>query len=292
MDKAIGRAWCFTINNPKAKPELTHTRYVVYQLEKGEEGTEHYQGFVYFDKLVSFKQLKEMLPTAHIEKAKSIEASIKYCKKEDSRVDGPWESGEPPQQGKRSDLDACAAMVMAGASNHEVAKEHPATFTRYSNGLAALRSALQSAEPRTHQTIGISVFGVPGIGKSYWAQKTYPGAYWKAKGPWWNGYNRHEVVILDEFYGWLPFDTLCRLLDATPYTVEIKGGFVEFVAKTIVFLSNKHVEDWYRSVDTIHQVAVKRRITQMEILVFKADPTPRVSPIFHPPPPTHIGDQQ
>lgn len=36
------------------------------------------------------------MPGAHIEICRDVEASIKYCSKEDTRIDGPWTHGESP----------------------------------------------------------------------------------------------------------------------------------------------------------------------------------------------------
>jgi len=50
-------AWFFTLNNPEAWPlDLDTWRrkpvYLVYQLEVGEEGTPHLQGYAYFEKQI------------------------------------------------------------------------------------------------------------------------------------------------------------------------------------------------------------------------------------------------
>jgi len=45
------RCWCFTLNNPEeelAVNEWDGIAYAVWQLEIGEEGTVHYQGYVNF----------------------------------------------------------------------------------------------------------------------------------------------------------------------------------------------------------------------------------------------------
>ena len=73
------------------------------------------------------------------------------------------------------------------------------------------------------------------------------GAYWKQRSNWWDGYSTQETVVLDEFYGWLPFDLLLRLCDRYPLLVETKGGQVQFVAKTIIITSNSLPSNWYRS---------------------------------------------
>jgi hypothetical protein len=90
------------------------------------------------------------------------------------------------------------------------------------------------------------LLGAPGIGKSQAALRENPGAYWKNKSAWWDGYQGHEVVILDEFDStWFPWATLLKLLDSTPLNIEVKGGTVPFVAKKIVITTNRNPWDLY-----------------------------------------------
>lgn len=56
------------------------------QLEKGEEGTEHYQLMVKTPQ-ERFAALKKVFPTAHIEVARSRKALEQYVHKEDTRVE-------------------------------------------------------------------------------------------------------------------------------------------------------------------------------------------------------------
>ncbi|AWB36049.1 master replication initiator protein [Sophora yellow stunt virus] len=88
--------WCFTINNPSSPLSLHETmKYMVYQLEEGENGTRHFQGYVEMKKRTTLNQMKRLFPTAHLEKRKGTQSEARaYCMKQDSRVEGPWEYGE------------------------------------------------------------------------------------------------------------------------------------------------------------------------------------------------------
>lgn len=102
----------FTEANPLAEEGLLdflmlpeYVKYVVYQLEVGAEGTEHYQGYMELSGKHSFKKLHSIygLERAHFETRRGSAAqAITYCTKKDTRVDGPWEWGEPKEQGKVS----------------------------------------------------------------------------------------------------------------------------------------------------------------------------------------------
>jgi len=261
LRSARSRAWCFTINNPEATPVFGGAeQYLVYQLEEGLEGTRHYQGFVYFGQPKSFNQLKGWLPTAHLEVAQSVSGSIAYCQKPDTRVDGPWESGTRPQQGHRSDLDAVAEQVLQGVPVRELARANATAFVRYHRGLQALRAA--TATPRSALTQCTTIVGPTNVGKTTWVLNQYPGAYWKPPlSKWWDNYDQEDVVVIDEFTGWLPIEFMLRLLDRTPLLVENKGGVVNFAATKVFLLSNKYPEEWYPGNPLLPSLL--RRMTQM-----------------------------
>lgn len=72
-----------------------------------------------------------------------------------------------------------------------------------------------------------------------------------AMGTWWDGYSGQTVVVIDEFYGWLGYDFLLRLLDRYSFAVETKGGSVSFTSKLVIFTSNKPPSEWYRNVQDL-----------------------------------------
>ena len=39
-----------------------------------------------------------MFPVSHIELCKNPKGALEYCLKEDTRIDGPWEFGEPTKK--------------------------------------------------------------------------------------------------------------------------------------------------------------------------------------------------
>lgn len=101
-DKRINpsKVWCFTYNNPEEKfIDFITSNYrivkYVFQLEKGENGTTHFQGCIKFDSNVRPKNLfGPDWDKIHWEKCSNWEASVRYCQKRESRVRGPWIKGE------------------------------------------------------------------------------------------------------------------------------------------------------------------------------------------------------
>lgn len=191
--------------------------------------------------------MKKILPTAHWEPRRGTqEQAIAYCKKQDDTYrEGPWEIGTPKAQGKRSDLIEIKRKLDEGASEATIADEHFSTWTRSYKALREYKR-LKTAK-RTWKTEVTVIWGPTETGKSRQCAAEYPLAYWKPEGKWWDGYEGHETVVWDEFYGGCPFEFMLRLCDRYPLTLETKGGTVEFVAKRIIFTSNNPPETWYNN---------------------------------------------
>ena len=165
--------------------------------------------------------------------------------------------GEPQEgrQGQRSDLLALKSALDEGSTDLQLWEEFFPTMMRYYKGVAQYQ-ILKRDQRRWKSKVYVLV-GEPGTGKSKWALDNFPNAYWKQRGNWWDGYH-HDEVVLDDFYGWLPFDTLLRLLDRYPLLVETKGGQASFIAKTIVITSNALPREWYQNIRNYSALA--RRI--------------------------------
>lgn len=71
------RAYCFTLNNYTEEEYLSVTslesKYLVVGKEKGESGTPHLQGFIYFENPRGFNSVKKSIPRAHLEISKGTQ---------------------------------------------------------------------------------------------------------------------------------------------------------------------------------------------------------------------------
>lgn len=180
-------------------------------------------------------------------------------------VDGPMESSLPRVIGQGFDgtfaelvaglegkkkrsleerLQEIRTKIHAGASEFEISEEHFSEWVRYRQSFKAFR--IMCEEPRSWKSKVIVIQGPTGTGKSKYCMEEHAEAYWKGRDQWWDGYEGQETVIIDEFYGWIPFDLLLRLLDRYPLQVEVKGGKVNFSAKLIIITTNKNPRMWYK----------------------------------------------
>lgn len=261
------RSICFTINNPtKIKKEEWNwpdsVRYVVWQLEKGESGTTHIQGYIEFIKTMSFKAIKEILgQNTHIEKRRgSRDQARKYCMKEDSRIDGPWEYGEwISGPGHRTDIEIVLESLKEGKTEKEICEEHPVEWAK--NYKVIDRYNLLNSHKRDRKTAFHVLIGDPGTGKSKTVSELSPNGYWKPPGQWFDGFTGKEDLILDEIDKQnLPIGLVLLLADRYPCRVAVKGSHVNFNAERIFATSNLPVEEWFPVAKDIEMKALLRRI--------------------------------
>lgn len=260
-----GRNWCLTINNCDEFIPFNDTQfgYLVQGRETAPTtGTRHLQVYVQFKDRKRLAQVIEAFPGSHAELARgSPSQNREYCIK-----DGDFcEDGEPLKQGQRSDLsdvkriidDNIAAGRGYGHTIGQLREEHFAAYIRYERSIS--RDIQRQIPNRTWETVGFIHWGATGTGKTRYCQETYPDAFWLSGTKWFDGYEGQEVVIVDEFYGWLPFSMLQRMLDRTPYNVETKGGTRKFLAKEVHFTSNKPLDEWYPGIHPNVKASLERR---------------------------------
>lgn len=262
------RNWMFTLNNPSdhiMKPNTwPDMKYVIWQVESGENGTPHWQGYIQFKTSHRLNWLKTRCSrTAHWEPRKGThEQAVEYCSKSETRISGPFIFGDPPTPGKRTDLVELKQDLDEGLNLRQIASNHFAPYIKYARGIQSYRRLMSS--PRNFKTTVTVLYGDTGVGKSKLMQTFAPLAYWKTTGDkWWDDYDFQDEVVIDEFYGWLPYAYLLRLLDRYPMYVETKGGMVNFTAKHIYLAANNPPDLWYNWSDKMRFDPLDRRIDNL-----------------------------
>lgn len=138
----------------------------------------------------------------------------------------------------------------------EIALSYPVPFVKYHAGFYKYR--LETSEDRSGEPNIIILWGPTGCGKSRLVHSSFPRAYRKPKAKWWDGYHTQDTVILDDFYSWISYDELLRVLDWYPLMVEFKNNYVRIFANTFVFTSNQDPMEWYGKIGD--RTALHRRI--------------------------------
>lgn len=265
------RYWCFTLNNPDETQDGDDPNhwgglaYAVWQLERGENGTRHFQGFCVFTTKKSLSGCKRLSQRAHWGIMRTnVEACIAYCTKQDTREGGPWSVGERPRgptQGRRTDLERIKRRLDSGESVRAIAQDHFSDYLRYAKGFNDYRKLVQ--QRRSTDPIVIILWGPTGIGKSRYASSVAPRthAYWKDPGEWWEGYDGESVVVWDEFRrDNCKITDLLRWFDRYPVNAMVKGGSVPLHANLFILTSNEPSREWFLGADGEHQRALQRRI--------------------------------
>lgn len=278
------RSFCFTINNPTLPLTIPqekkdkHVRYVSWQLESGDQGTRHYQGFIQLKSPQRISLLKSFGPDwarGHYEITKGTpDQAREYSRKEESRLEGPYEIGTYTSQGKRTDLQSVVDQANEGKTLQEIAMDNPTTFVRFHRGIERFLQVTRT-EKRTWKTQLYIFWGQAGTGKSRWAHSLDEEPYFLRRGNgnsvWFDGYTGQSVVVLDDFYGWIPYDLLLRLTDRYSLTVDVKGGSVPFLAKYVVLTSNKPWTEWYDFANKPMDPEALRRRIDAEVELRKGD---------------------
>lgn len=267
------KAWIGTLNNPTDEQCQQLIGYVsgckayTAQLEVGDNGTPHLQFCFVRHDTIRFLALKRELHDAglgnpHIECARDIKASLKYCNKQDTRA-----PNQPPGyilahgveayagQGTRSDLAIIAGIIRDGGSMRDAALEGSTAFIRNYRGLQRFQDLVAPVQPRNDPRRWPQVYilwGNSGTSKSTAARdKAGDKAYhlpYSDNYKWWADYDPrlHDTIIIDDFdplnMKWHFFK---RMINWTPCKVETKGGFVELTARRFILTCNTPPEQWW-----------------------------------------------
>lgn len=276
MPSAIrSRRYVFTVNNPEGEIDTSNDsiRYCVYQLEQGKEGTKHYQGYVEFKKqmtLAGVKKLGGHWENMHLEIAKgSQEQCIKYCTKEDTRLEEPIEYGEKAKEGApKRKLEDVAKDILDGASIKQVALQDKEHFIRHHKGIIAFKNI--TSKERCWKTKGWVFYGDTGCGKSYTAKSMFPNAFHVPDNDinklWFDGYDGQETIVFNDFNCKMSITFLLNLIDEYPQQLPIKGGHVQNLAKNVIFTSNIDYDQWYKNYFekvSQHKKAFDRRMEEI-----------------------------
>ena len=141
-------------------------------------------------------------------------------------------------------------------------EEHFPTWFSYNRSLVMYYALKQPK--RNFKTFCVYFYGDPGVGKSRLSydisKNLFPDVtpYYKTKGQWWDLFSNEMVIIWDDFRGdCYEAQELFRLCDRYDYKVQVKGGFMNFNSKVILFTSNINSVYLYR--DTIG-IPLERRL--------------------------------
>lgn len=275
------RRWCITdntieenFNTEDWKDKLPGScTYAIWQKEKAESGKIHIQAFLKLSKPMRIAGLKKVLGNVHCEQTKGTdEQAANYCRKEETRIEGPFESGELTRQGQRRDLEIVAEQLAKKRRLDDVALENPETYIKFHGGIKALAQVHAREGATKFRNVQVHViYGKTGVGKTSSILKTeedLKNTYILEKfeqNLWFDGYQGQKQVIFDDFYGDIKPKVMLRLLDKYPVRLDVKNGFTYANWENVYITSNVHPKEWYSKGDVPEDVleGIQRRISKI-----------------------------
>lgn len=271
---AKSKNYCFTLNNYSAgeieflKNEVV-CKYLVAGKEVGENGTPHLQGQVVFANQRAFSGAKAALgPRFHIEVTKDLQASILYCKKDGDFFEVgvmPKDQVAKGKAGKESS-EALWKKIREGAETNDYSAIPDKIRVTQCRNLDYVHSRFLKTKVLADTFEEMEwYFGGTGTGKSRTARTDYPGAYIKMLNKWWDGYEHHDVVIIEDIDP-TSASHLAHFIktwtDHYPFPAEIKGNTISIRPRKFIITSNYRIEEIFP--DRRDYEAIMRRFNVWE----------------------------
>ncbi|MFZ4500388.1 MAG: hypothetical protein ACOYMZ_02695 [Minisyncoccia bacterium] len=273
--------YCFTIHNytkvelknfHKLAEALEKHRYISYGLEIAPENkTPHIQGYVelktaqrysFLHNYFNFKRKKEVLKF-HVEIANGTAEDNKKYNSKDGEF---FEFGESTTQGTRTDLKVIKEAVKANPKNLKgTIDEHGNNYQQIKFAESLTKYYLENRDPSAPPIV-YWIYGSPGIGKTRMIYRNFKDVCPVSSYNWLGtDYAQNECFLLDDFRrDDLPFNTVLKITDRYPFTLEFKGSQIPLNSPYIIFTSPKSIEETYHfSGEDIKQL--HRRIIQIHI---------------------------
>lgn len=263
------RKWFLTINNycdlewDKATKEIKNCSYGICCKEVGEQGTHHIHIWLHYKNARTDVSIQKKFPRANKQEGKGLDSHQEYLKK-----DGHFEEyGTPEKQGKRNDLEVVKGIVKNGGTMKDIIE----VSTSYQSMKCGELLLKYNEPPREIEPIEVIwYYGRAGSGKTKKVFDTEVNVFRPTTYKWWEGYDRHTVVLLDDWRpNWCSFCNMLKLTDIYPFRVQTKGGSRQVCYKKIYITSHSHPRDYYEDLEDSDYLQLKRRIT--EIMCFDTE---------------------
>lgn len=260
-----GKYWLLTIPQHYFTPYLPNDcAYIEGQLEQGTEtGFLHWQVVVCFLRRTRLGGVKTVFGDAcHAELSRSGAAN-NYVRKEDTSIDGTYfRLGRTPfNRSDPKDWDC----VLNSAKCGNFSDIPSDILIRCYSSIKNIAKDNLSPVP-IERTVNV-YWGPTGTGKSRraWEEATFSAYPKDPMSKFWDGYQSHTYVVIDEFRGDIAISHVLRWFDRYPVIVEAKHGAVCLVATHIWITSNLNPLLWYPNIGDETRDALMRRLNVIKI---------------------------
>lgn len=267
------RGYVFTWNNYSLETEeylqtliRDECKYGCYGREEAPTtGTPHLQGYLEFEHPRHFKRVCQLLRGAWVgvRRGTTLQAA-EYAQK----TLNVWSHGTIPEgSGRRTDVKQALEAVREGKSIGSFALDVNFQTLRHAE------VASKYCEPtRDWRPVVTWIYGTSGTGKSTLARDLCDDVepwYSDQNLTWWNGYDAHENVIINDFRAhFAPLSTMLLLLDRFPYRVPFKGGSRQFLAKQVFITSPCSPHTVYASTNRDRLDSINQLIRRIDFVIY------------------------
>lgn len=270
-DKGVHKSWCYTLFFDDYEKDLEWLKSLDFKSHVCSlktcptTGKQHFQGEFTAWRGYRFAQLKKLNNKWRLA-ARKCTADHNYCRKRDSLVVINYDKG---RQGKRRDLEDARECLQASKRMRTVVEQ-----VASSQAVRAAEVYLRYSEPpRPVGPIEVHwYYGPTGTGKTKRVFELEQDLYRPTTYKWWEGYDAHEAVLIDDFRPeWCSFVQLLGLTDIYPFRVECKGGSRQAQYKRVYITSCMSPQSAFCDVPE-NRNQLYRRITTC--LMFHTDKEP------------------
>ncbi len=216
---------------------------------------QHNQGFIQLFSQGDYKQIQKWFRSkCHFEICHgSIEQNENYCAK-----DGFYKKlGYFCTQGYKTDFHNIKVDLKNGATEYDIMENYTPQFMRYHGGISKMKSLIDKklAMEQGYRNLEITaLIGPSRSGKSSYVFNKYgyknvfkisPGSSEKFL---FDGYDGEDVILIDEFNGYIKYSYLLDICDGHPISLNVKNGKTYGRFTKIFFTSNSKPCYWYKSI--------------------------------------------
>ena len=239
--------------------------------ELHEDGTPHIHAYVLLEKRFDCRQSSfwDLAPFhGNYQKAKSIDAVVKYIKKDGDILEYGEISWAEKIDSRQEHRRYLGKRLIEGEPLDDVVRDDPSLLFGLSSlhrDLCTWRQvSLRPVEPEGLR--GIWIYGPSGVGKSRYVRLQEPSLYLKAQNKWFDGYIGEKAILIDD----MDSDCLSHYLkiwtDRYFCTGEIKGGHVPLVHERFYVTSNFSIDELFKDHPEVTRDALKRRFKVIHML--------------------------
>jgi len=257
------KCWTCTLNNPEYTDQEFYDYLqsfdiidaFVFQRERGENGTEHFQFFVVFNKPTHFTTIKQIFPKAHLEIARGTKAqNIKYCTKPDTRIGEIYQHGEFIEERQRTDLIDLLNMVYVGKTLAEIREYYPSQVFIFHKKIVTARNLyLYEKFCDTFRNVKVTyIHGKTAVGKTrsiaekFGYKNIYRITEYDQRA--FDNYDGQDIIVFEEFRGQLKISQMLNYLDGHPVQLPCRYEDKPACFTQVFILTNLPLCDQYKDI--------------------------------------------